>query len=184
MGGKSKNLGLLVLVGLLAVVVAACGGGSSSSSTDSAEAEPAKAFIVKGEANNFVIFGHESGAVDREAASKVLGENLEAREAHDWAGQCATLSRRTVKEVEHEAEFIAGHRRPCPQELAKLAETAPPYVLADTLSGPIAALRIEGNKGIALYHGENKNYAMPMKKEGGEWKVDKLTTLPLKKPSS
>jgi hypothetical protein len=46
---------------------------------------------------------------------------------------------------------------------------------ADSLEGPIAVLRMKGNKGYALYHGTNHiDYAMLMVKEAGQWKVGAL----------
>jgi hypothetical protein len=47
------------------------------------------------------------------------------------------------------------------------------------MTGPIDALRVKGDEGNALYHGTgNSDFAMPMKKENGEWKVGAL--LPIK----
>jgi hypothetical protein len=44
------------------------------------------------------------------------------------------------------------------------------------MTGPIDALRVEGDRGYALYHGtKGKDYVMAMKKEDDEWKVSSLT---------
>jgi hypothetical protein len=177
----------LIFAALAAIVFAGCGG--SDSSTDSAKSEPSAEFFlagknVSGDVTYFVKFGHESNATEREAAGKVLAKNLAARGAEDWDGQCATLSKHAKNgEVTDQAKFATGHKLPCPATLTKSSEVAPKYVLADTLEGRrISALRIEGNEGVALYHGKNKNYAMPMRKENGVWKVDRLTTYPLPIP--
>jgi hypothetical protein len=172
---------------LLAVVAAGCGGGSDTSN-DAASTEPSAEFFmagknVSGDVAYFTKFGHESNAAERKAASKVLAKNLAARAAHNWKGQCATLSKHAKVDLKEQTEFIVGTKGPCPASLAQGSEIAPAYVLADSLNGrPISALRVKGNEGVALYHGNNKNYAMQMRKEHGAWKVDRLTTFPLPIP--
>ena len=51
-----------------------------------------------------------------------------------------------------------------------------PAAIQDTLAS-IAAFRVNGDRGFALYHGKNgKNYAVPLEKEGGKWKVGSVST--------
>lgn len=185
---RSLIISALIAAAVLALVAAGCGSSSSSDSTSASQDEPSAEFYVagkniSGDVTFFTKFGHEGSEAERIAASKQLKKNLEARAAHNWTGQCATLSVKAKKELDEQAEFIAGHKRPCKVSLAKGAEIAPAYVLADTLQEePIAAFRVKGNEGVALYHGKNKNYAMPMRKENGVWKADRLTTQPLPIP--
>ena len=47
----------------------------------------------------------------------------------------------------------------------------------DTLTGSITALRVKGGQGYALYHGnDGTDYAVPLEKEGGTWKVSSIET--------
>jgi len=58
-------------------------------------------FLGKGgKSNKYVKFGQESGVSEREEISKLVEESFDAREAHDWSGQCATLSKPVIKEME------------------------------------------------------------------------------------
>jgi hypothetical protein len=202
--GQGKQITvLLIAAALIAALVAGCGSSGSSSSSSSSESTSSSAantttgssadstapassseggssaeFIKKGEKNKIVEFGKEASASEREAASSVLEENLQAREAGDWAGQCSSLTAAAVKNVAKEAA-LTGTKGSCATDLKKQAEpeSQTKAIRANTMTGPIAVLLVEGNKAYALYHGtKGKDYAMPMGKEGDEWKVDALIT--------
>jgi hypothetical protein len=155
---------------LLALLAAGCGGGSAS---DSIVAEASSEFLQPGNPNNKLVeFGSEASPSVRSEASVVLTKNLEAREAADFATQCATLDQERLEQVSHNKGSRA--RTACPKELRRLAEPLPESkpIRANQLSGPIAALRLKGNQAYALFHGrDTDDYAMPMDKEDGEWKV-------------
>jgi hypothetical protein len=177
--------GFATAVLLIAVSAGGCGSGSSDSTTSSDSATqvsepagstaPSSEFVGKTGNNTPGGFGHVASAAEREAASKVLEENLRARAAGDWAGQCATL---TV-DKQGQAGIYAPSGIGCAQGLKVQAEplSASKDVRADTMTGPIAVLRVEKKLGYALYHGKkHQDYAMLMKKEGGQWKVAHLAT--------
>jgi hypothetical protein len=188
MGNKRQIILVLVVVALMAALVAGCGGGSSdsssgsSSSTASADSsgEASTQFVRPGKKNEIATFGEESNTAEREAASSVLEENLQAREVGDWAAQCSSLSAAAIREVEKKASVLSG--KGCANALESLAQPIAKSkpLRTNTMSGPVAALRVKGNKAFALYHGTNKvDYVMPLSKEGGEWKVASLVTQPI-----
>lgn len=144
------------------------------------EPEPSKAFLKSGSKNKIAKFGEEASAKEREAASKVLEENFKAREAGEWAKQCASLSPGAIENVKEIASTQGGgDGGGCAKELEFRAQ---PLKLTkglreNTLTGPIDALRFNGNRAYALFHGpKGRNYAMRMEKVDGEWKVDDLLT--------
>jgi len=188
---------VLFIAVVMAVIVSGCGGGDSSSSDDSSSnvgkqsstgtsttastdsgSEPSAEFKGKGKGPDSKIptAGKEGSVEEREAASKVLEESLQARAARDWAGQCATLVKSVVEGIE-KAGTVLGGGGGCAQALEAQAAPAPPSTLANTMTGPIDAFRVVGGaRGFALYHGtKGKDYVMPMLKEGSEWKVASLT---------
>lgn len=184
-------IGLALMVGLLA---GGCGGGSSdtgsstsasnqSSDSGKSSGEPSGKSPTPGfEDNELGEYGAEASSEEREAASAVLEENLEARGSGDYATQCATLAANIVKGIEKEGPALGGSTN-CASKLGAEAKKVPPYILADTLGKPIAALRVKGTSAYALYHGnDGKDYAMKMTKEGGVWRVSSLTTIPLEAP--
>ena len=155
------------------LIFAAVGCGGSGSSADSTSGPEASAsFFNPGGKNRVPKFGEEAEEDEREAASDVLEENLQARADGEWATQCDTLTTARVTNVKEAgggscASALKGQALPLSESKA---------VRANTMDGPIDALRVEGNRGFALYHGKNgKDYAMPMKKEDDEWKVSSLT---------
>jgi hypothetical protein len=183
------------LVLLAVLVLAGCGGGSGStedsapgtaastaSTTSESEpstaepsgAEPSAEFVGKGENGTLAKIGKEADATEREAASEVVEESLEARAEADWKVQCETLAAFLIKQLE-KAAVILGASGSCAEALETESAPTPPPVLASTMTEPIAALRVKGTRGFAFYHGaKGKDYVMPMAKEGGEWKVASL----------
>jgi hypothetical protein len=176
-GGRRIAAGLIVAL-LIAATAAGCGGGSSSSSSTVPSGGPigTASFETKGEESYAVEFGKEASAAEREVVSKLVEESLRARAAGDWAGQCATLGGAAKEEMERRASG-EGKGTTCAHSLGRLGSLAPKGALDNTMNGPIAALRVEGTKGYALYHGKGgKNYSLELIKEGGQWKVAALST--------
>lgn len=166
----------------LVLIVGGCGGSSSSSPSTTETgtgAEPSAAFLKpKGEYNTIVRFGEEASGEEREAANVVVVKNLKARETGDWATQCATLNKLGLKEI----PGVPGQEQECATLLKAFAEpiAKTKEFRKDWLSGPIAALRVKGEKGYALFHGsDGKDYALALEKEDGSWKVSSVTTIEL-----
>lgn len=172
--------GLLLASICLGLIAAGCGGGSSSSSSGNSEAgssaEPSAQFLKSKSAGKYVKFGAEASTQEREAANAVVVRNLKAREDADFATQCETLNQKTIT-------FLAT-KNPgsCPTALKKSAEplARSKVVRKDTLGGSITAMRVKGDQGYALYHGnDGKDWAVPLEKEDGSWKVGALVMIEL-----
>jgi hypothetical protein len=174
MRGRGLKVTFLLAALSLVLIVAGCGGGGSSSSGSSSEAEPSAQFLKKKGDNTIAEFGKEASAEEREAANVVVTESLKARQAADFKTQCETLSMGGIKGVPG-----AENRKGCPAALKTTAVplSASKEARTDTLSGPIVALRVKGKSGYALYHGnDGQNYAVPLEKEDGAWKVGSVNT--------
>lgn len=166
-----------ILLALLSLtLVAGCGGSSSSSSSEpSSGAEPSAQFLTKKGKNTIPKFGEESSEEEREAANAVVVESLKAREAGDFGAQCETLNKKGLEEIPG-----AINHRVCAGILAKFARPLAKTQEAreDRLSGAIAAFRVEGDRGYALFHGsDGQDYAMALEKENGAWKVSSINTI-------
>jgi hypothetical protein len=177
--GKRRVAGIMALLALVSLLATGCGG--SSSSADSTTTEGSAAFLQKGSTTNKIVeFGSEAPLPVRTEASDILTENLEAREEADFATQCATLAKEQAEQVTHAKGVKAV--KSCPKELRKIAEplSTSKSIRANQLAGPIAALRVKGAKAYALFHGKDRDdYAMPMRKEGKEWKVAAIVLIKL-----
>lgn len=183
MARGSKLARALASAAALAVVLSACGGGSTSSSpsasSSSSGASGAAGFIVPGGDNSVQRFGSEAPAEEREAASSVLESYLRARSVKNWGLACAALARSTAEPLE-ELAASSGKAKgsSCAAALAVLAGSRP--APADPLAGSIASLRVEGDRGFALFHGDDGvDYVVPMQREGSVWKVASLEPVEL-----
>jgi hypothetical protein len=187
-------MGLKLVAGMVVVVLLACvagcgGGGNSSSSTSTATTEKKEGaegaqskdvsaqFLKKDGSNKFFVeYGKEAPVAEREAAGEVLAKSLEAREDKDFVTQCATLTKKQLKELAI-GKPHADPKTLCPKELERFAK---PYAASkttreDNFKPPLAALRVKGKAAYGLFHGTNgTNYAFLMEKEGGQWKVAAL----------
>jgi hypothetical protein len=189
MGTKGRRLAptilLLVMLGLV-FALGGCGGSSSpdsaasaasttnASSTADKASEPNAEFGKSGNPNPIVEFGHEAPTAEREAVSPMVEKSLKARAAGNFSTQCQTLSLAAIKKVPE-----ATSRKDCPAALKEFASPLPETAQArkDTLTGPIDAMRVKGDKGWALYHGnDGKDYGLPLEKEGSTWKVGSVLT--------
>jgi hypothetical protein len=184
---------LITLLVVCAGLASGCGGGSASTSGPpngevpaSKAANPPDAHTgeeggiaefrlpggKKREVNRIISGSKESSSAEREAATKVLIQSLEARGTRDWAGQCHTLSANMAHVVEANGVVIAP-KQTCAENLATAGNKVPQAELADKMEGAIAALRLIGDgQAFAFYHGiEGKNYLIPMELEHGAWRV-------------
>lgn len=184
--GRIQSIFVLIAAVLMAALAVGCGSSGSDSSESSSAGDTTSSggssaeFIKPGSKNVAAKFGTEADDAEREAASQVLEGNLEARAAGNWAAQCSSLSANAQKGLE-ESPTVAGVGKPvdCAKSLEAQAqpESATKEIRANTMTGPIAVLRVKGNKAFALYHGtQGKNYTIPMTKEDGTWKVDSVLT--------
>jgi hypothetical protein len=145
-----------MLLGVMAVALVvgltACGGGGSSTG---------------------------GGEGEGGGASAALTAFMKARGMGDWATECSYAGAPALQPLEEMAKDNPQYKgKPCPVLLAALAKLQPAKVRENNLSGAIV-VREEGAKTVAVYHGpEGKAYAMPMVKEGGDWKVASLLTEP------
>jgi hypothetical protein len=102
------------------------------------------------------------------AASAVLVTYMTARGAGDWPTACAQMTPKAIGSLER---FAAGGKG-CVATFSAVYPHLEPGAWASTMTGPIASLRVTGSDGIAIYHGTTgRDYSMPMRKEGGTWKV-------------
>jgi hypothetical protein len=177
---------LLLVLSSLALIVAGCGSSSSSPSAASSTTEPGSVsdpsaeFPKTKESRPIVTMGKEGSAAEREAASEVVVESLKAREAGDFSVQCKTLNTTGLKEIPG-----AKNQSTCPAALKKFAEPLAKTKEAreDRLPGSIDALRVKGENGYALFHGtDGQDYAVALRKEGGDWKLSAVNVIELGAP--
>lgn len=187
----TRLLGPLLLAALLALL-GGCGSGNGGTTAAGAGGHPqardasggkggSAGFIVPGGDNSVQEFGREASPGEREAASRILQGYLRARAASDFGAQCAALARSAVEPLEELSAPGGSSGRgnaACGAALQRLAGSRPGP--ADTMTRPIGALRVQGARGFALYHGAGGiDYVVPMRREGVLWKVATLEPVEL-----
>lgn len=193
MKGGPKLALLFALAALLTSGLAACGSDDSSESTGtstvttgastrteettpdegSGSDEGSDSFLVPGGDNSIQTFGEEASSSELAEADAAVSAYLDARANSDWAAMCADLSEGAIKPLELLADRAPQFKeKGCAAILAALMGRAPAVTRVNTLTSPIAGLRVEGDRGFALYHGaKGVDYFVALAKEDGKWKV-------------
>ncbi|HET7485956.1 MAG TPA: hypothetical protein VFJ64_11365 [Solirubrobacterales bacterium] len=164
------------------------GGKSSGESSSSVETAPLKVsgggsaqYRVKSGDNSIQNFGEESGESELEEAATSLHDFLVARAGEDWVTACAHLSKtvgRQLEQLASRSSKLSGAG--CAEILATLTPPLPAKVQKESTIVDAGSLRTEGEQAFLIYRGaEGAVYTIPMKPEGGAWKVGALAATPL-----
>lgn len=172
---------VVAVIALLAAVIVGCGGddpttatGASNAGTgagDGQSSPPNAEFVRPGGDNSVQRSGVEAPPAERTAASVVLAAYLRAGATERRAAQCRQLSAAALESLQQLGNSCAN---------ALEAVTPDEARSASAMVGPIGSLRVEDDRAYALYHGRGGvDYAIAMRREGGEWKVDSLAPVEL-----
>lgn len=135
----------------------------------------AAGFVTSRGDNSIPRYGSEASTVERAAATKGLRTYLAAREARRWAKACDYLGGQARGLLSSLAQSSGGKVKGCGGAYAVFAAHTTPAELTSPLGAGVAAFRVKGDRGFALFYGSRgQKYMMPMVKEGGEWRVTLL----------
>jgi hypothetical protein len=157
-----------------------------STSTSESSSGPSASFRQSGGDNSIPDYGREAPDPERQRAEVALATFLRARAKGEWSLVCTGLASTTRRQLEGFARgsksgaagSAAGATRSCAKVLAALSR-GPASIRADTLTGGLAVLRVQGAIAFALWHGPGgSKYVMPMRNEGGAWKATEFAPLP------
>jgi hypothetical protein len=138
-------------------------------------------FRSKGGDNSIQEFGEESDEAELEEAAEALHGFYVARAEEDWGRACSYLADSMVGQLEQLASQSPQLKsKGCAAILRSFTRPLPAPVRRETTVVDAASLRSEGEQSFLIYRGEGGTvYAMPMKDEGGAWKVGLLAATPL-----
>jgi hypothetical protein len=129
--------------------------------------------------NSIPDYGSEAPASERERAATALAAFLRARANGEWSTACTYLSAATRTQFERLLGSVKAKASGCARVLAELSKGSAAHAETLTLTAGVAALRIKGTSAFALFHGpKGSKYVMPMRNEGGAWKMSQLAPLP------
>jgi hypothetical protein len=133
----------------------------------------AAGFRRPGADNSIPDFGGEANAAVRAAATATLNGYLAARAGGRWSKACSYLGAAIGRQVAAFVKASQGQAPNCSVLLKTITEQSPEA--AGPLRSPLAAFRVEGDKGFALLYGPHRQpYMIPMVREGDSWKVNQL----------
>jgi hypothetical protein len=131
--------------------------------------------------NSIPDYGAEAPSSERARATAALAAFLRARAAGDWGMACTYLAAATRTQLERFLGSVKAKAKTggCARVLGELSKGSAAHTETLTLTNGVAALRIKGTSAFALFHGpKGSKYVMPMRSEGGVWKVSQLAPLP------
>ena len=135
-------------------------------------------FKVKGGDNSVQEYGAEAGESELQEVAERVHSFYVARIAGEWARACSYLAKPTIEgfeELAAKAPQLKG--KGCPAVLAALTKSVPASLQRQLTTVNAAALRSEGEQGFLIYTGppEKTVYSMPLRLEGGVWKVSAVS---------
>jgi hypothetical protein len=138
-------------------------------------------YRVKGGDNSVQEFGQEAGASEFEAAATALHSFLDARAEGNWDAACRYMSKSTIESFEQLAAPAKSGEGSCGSILAKITNPAAKQALEEEAEeADVGSLRTEGDQAFLIYTADGKTiFAIPMAKQGDEWKVASLAGTPL-----
>lgn len=160
-------------------------GNNDSSGKSAAEVEtPLKVsgggsaqFRSKGGDNSIQEFGDESGESELQEAAEVVHSFYVSRAAEEWDKACSYLAKSNIEQLEQLANQSAKSKgADCATVLEAFTQPLPASVEREITTVDAGSLRHEGEQGFLIYYGAaHVKYAMPLRDEGGAWKVAALS---------
>jgi hypothetical protein len=134
-------------------------------------------FRTKGGDNSIQEFGDESDESELREAAEVVHGFYVSRAAEEWDKACSYLAKSNIEQLEQLANQAAQSKgADCATILKAFTQSLPTSVEREITTVDAGSLRREGEQGFLIYYGAGHvKYAMPLREEGGAWKVTALS---------
>jgi hypothetical protein len=134
-------------------------------------------FRSNGGDNSIQEFGEESGESELQEAAEVVHGFYVSRAAQEWDKACSYLSKSNIEQLEQLAnQSPQSEGADCATVLKAFTRPLPTSVEREITTVDAGSLRREGSQGFLIYFGAGQvKYAMPLREEGGAWKVTALS---------
>jgi hypothetical protein len=172
---------LVIALALAVVAVVGCGGSGDTSTAGSTTVSDPLAKYPKGPTREFIIpdgdnavqtFGREGTRAEREEASRLIHNWMQARADRNYEKDCSYLSKTYKRELVRDAHSVSNGRvKICARALDYFGPQASGD-FKNTLDGPIDSLRLAAGHGYAQYHGnDGRDWIVPVNREDGKLRV-------------
>jgi hypothetical protein len=134
-------------------------------------------FRSNGGDNSIQEFGDESDESELQEAAEVVHSFYVSRAAEEWDKACSYLAKSNIEQLEQLANQSAKSKgADCATVLEAFTQPLPASVEREITTVDAGSLRHEGEQGFLIYYGAGHvRYAMPLRDEGGAWKVAALS---------
>jgi hypothetical protein len=138
-------------------------------------------FRSNGGDNSIQEFGEESDESELREAAEVVHSFYVARTEGQWDTACSYLAKSNVEQLEQlAAQSPQSKGADCAALLKAFTRPLPAALEREITTVDAGSLRREGDQGFLIYYGaRHQTYAMPLKEEGGSWKVTALSATTL-----
>lgn len=174
---------MAALVALLALALAACGGDDGNGSKDGETTSSAQE-------DGSQPTSADSAAEFEPAPLEVSGEGSELREAAEavhafyvtrargeWSATCSKIAQAMLEKLESLA--AQSERGGCTELLESFTTPMSDEEWREVTVMDAESLRVNGQQATLVYQGAGgTTYSMPLREEGGEWKVELLAAAP------
>ncbi|HEX6456338.1 MAG TPA: hypothetical protein VF009_07445 [Solirubrobacterales bacterium] len=185
---RSATIKLPVLFALALLV--GCGGGGGGSTSTSAtsasggattQASSGRQPKPENSINSTPTQSREAGTAARAQAASTVKAFLDAQAKRNWGAACSYLSaplRRGLEAASRRSSSPAPAGKGCGSIMAGFLSKMPPAVVHRTAEVHPLSLRVKGAEAILVYRdGAGTPNDMPLRREGGKWRVNFLTGL-------
>ena len=134
-------------------------------------------FRIKGGDNSIQEFGDESDESELQEAAEAVHSFYVSRAAEEWDKACSYLAKGNIEQLEQlGSQSPQSKNAGCAAILKAFTRPVPASVNREITTVDAGSLRHEGEQGFLIYYGAGHvTYAMPLRDEGGAWKVAALS---------
>jgi hypothetical protein len=134
-------------------------------------------FRSKGGDNSIQEFGEECDESELRDAAEVVHLFYVARAEERWDTACSYLSKSNIEQLEQlAAQSPQSKGADCAAVLKAFTRPLPEAVDREITTIDAGSLRRESDQGFLIYYGAGRQaYAIPLREEGGGWKVGALS---------
>jgi hypothetical protein len=134
-------------------------------------------FRTKGGDNSIQEFGDESDESELQEAAVAVHSFYVSRAAEEWDKACSYLAKGNIEQLEQlGSQSPQSKNAGCAPILKAFTQPVSASVNREITTVDAGSLRHEGEQGFLIYFGAGHvTYAMPLRDEGGTWKVAALS---------
>jgi hypothetical protein len=155
------------------------GGGSRSPEVEPLEVSGggAEQFRTKGGDNSVQEYGDEGDESELQEVAEIVHSFYVARIEEKWDTACSYLAKSNIEQLEQLASQSPEFKDAgCGPILKAFTRPLPPAIQREITTVDAGSFRHDEEQGFLIYYGPDRTvYSMPMRNEGGGWKVGALS---------